>query len=375
MIYLDHAATTFIDDEVIDVITESLKTYKGNPSSTYMLGFEAVKKLNQTKTKIGTYINAKRNQLIFTASGTEANNLIIHGLYQAYKNHQFITTKIEHSSVIHTFEYLESLGAHVTYLPVNDQGFIDIKALEKALIKPTALVSIMHINNELGTQHDLKKIAEICHQHDAYFHSDCVQTLKHQALDLLEANVDFATFSAHKFHGPKGVGLVYAKDKTLLTPYMQGGSQEYRLRPGTENLAYAQGFLKALELTEKKRNDDHLICNSIVDSFINQLNERGIKYQINGPLLDGKRIKATLNIAFENIDAEGLKYYLETQEIYLSLGSACNAQSLLPSHVLSHLYDQKRVSSSVRISFGPDLSDKDIQDLVTHIHTYIKDQA
>lgn len=360
MIYLDHASTTFIDHAVVDVIQHSLKTHLGNPSSTHQLGFSAVKALNETKTKIGDMIHAQRKQLIFTSSGTEANNLIIHGVYQRLKNLRFITTKIEHSSVLHTFEYLESLGADVYYLKVNQEGTIDFDDLSHALDVKTALVSIMYGNNELGTLQDIKKIADLCHQKGALFHSDMVQILLHKKVDVSELSVDFASFSAHKFKGPKGIGLVYAKDIHLLSAHMQGGAQEYRLRPGTENVAYAEGFLKALEITEANRQTHERIIDALSSYFITKLYDAKIEFEMNGPALDGDRLKATLNLAFKDVDAQRLKFHLEQHEIYVSLGSACNAKSILPSHVLSHLYDEKRVSESLRFSLGSEITHDDI---------------
>lgn len=375
MIYLDQASTTFIDDTVIDVISRSLKTYKGNPSSTHKLGFDAVKTLNQTKTKIGSYLKASLKQLIFTSSGTEANNLVIQGIYQRYPNKRYITSKIEHSSVLHTFEYLENLGADVYYVKVNEEGFVDIDDLTKALNKDTALVSLMMINNELGTLEDIQKIAEICHRKNALLHSDMVQVLMHKSVNLEILNVDFATFSAHKFHGPKGVGLVYAKDKTLLSPLIQGGAQEFRLRPGTENVAYAEGFLKALEITEDSKEVNGQKIDNVVLYFLQKLETSHIAYKINGPTLKGSRIKATLNLALTDIDATRLKFYLETHDIYVSLGSACNAKSVLPSHVLSHLYRPSRVSESLRFSFGPEITKTDVDVLIKAIASFIQNKT
>lgn len=372
MIYLDHASTTFIDDAVIDVISRSLKTFKGNPSSTHKLGFEAVKTLNQTKTKIGSYLKASLKQLIFTSSGTEANNLVIQGIYQRFPNKRFITSKIEHSSVLHTFEYLETLGADVYYVKVSEEGFVDIDDLTEALNEDTALVSLMMINNELGTLQDIQKLSKVCHQKNALLHSDMVQVLMHKSVDLEVLNVDFATFSAHKFHGPKGVGLVYAKDKTLLKPFMQGGAQEFRLRPGTENLAYAEGFLKALELTDESREENRRKIDEVVSYFLKKLEASNISFKINGPALMGSRIKATLNLALKGVDATGLKFHLETHEIYVSLGSACNAKSVLPSHVLSHLYTPSSVSESLRFSFGPEITKKDVDDLIEVMVSFIQ---
>lgn len=374
MIYLDNAATTFIHPEVVDVIKNSLIDTKGNISSVHDLGFEATKEWNQTKDAIAEILNTSKKHLLFNSSGTEANNIVIQGRYYQTPKMRFITTQTEHSSVLNTFKAIEARGADVIYLGVDKTGFIDLNALEEALQEaPTSLVSILHTNNETGVIQDVSAITQLAHQYGALVHYDMVQVLIHNSVDLTALNADFATFSAHKFFGPKGIGLTYVKDHATLKPHTTGGSQEYRLRAGTQNVSLAKGFLKALEITEHhraewKKNIDHL-----AETFLKKLDASSLTYQLNGPSLDGSRIHGTLNIALDGVDASDLRFFLNAQEVYLSLGSACDSDRIQASHVLRAMYDDDaRIDGSFRISFSPAITPKDLDQFVQLIEMYKK---
>lgn len=374
MIYLDNAGSTFIHPSVVEAIKESLETIKGNPSSVHALGFQATKEWNRIKQSTGQMLGANPKQLVFTASGTEANNLIIQGRYHHHPTARFITTAVEHSSVLNTYKELQRRGADVVFLAVNEDGFIDSKSLENALKEaPTALVSILHTNNETGAVQAIDSLTRLAHQYGALVHYDMVQVILHSEVNLAAINCDYATFSAHKFFGPKGVGLAYIKDRASLHPHTYGGSQEYRLRAGTQNVSFAAGFLKALELTQAHRTEWASQIDELSELFIQTLHDRSIAHTLNGPPMNGARIKGTLNIAFHGVDASDLRHYLNDQAVYVSLGSACEADSVLSSHVLNAMFkDLKRVESSLRISLSPDITPHDIIELGQILETGIK---
>lgn len=375
MIYLDNAATTFIHPDVIDVIKDALETTKGNPSSVHELGFEATREWNHTKDTIADIFNVSKKHLIFNSSGTEANNIVIQGRYLKTPSLRFITTKTEHSSVINTFKALEMRGADVIYLNVNDEGFISTHDLENALKEaPTSLVSILHTNNETGVIQDIDAITSLTHQYGALVHYDMVQVLLHAPVDLAAMNCDFATFSAHKFFGPKGVGLTYLKDPTSIFSHTSGGSQEYRLRAGTQNLSFAKGFKKALEITEQHRTSWQTTIDHLASDFLKKLDASSLTWRLNGPPLNGSRVPGTLNIAFDGIEASDLRFYLNDHDVYVSLGSACEADSVLASHVLTAMFndDEARINGSLRVSISPEITERDLDHVIELIETYKK---
>lgn len=376
MIYLDYAATTKPLASVIDAITQSLTAFPGNPSSVHPEGFKARKELNRLKAAIAAILGAKKHQLLFTASGTEANNLVIQGRYFQAPQKRFITTKTEHHSVLKTFEHLESLGADVVYLPVDDEGFINPEDLKEALKMPTALVSILYANNETGVVQDIPSLIDISHQAGALFHTDMVQVWLHKDIHLETLNADFATLSAHKFMGPKGVGLAYVKEASTLKPHTYGGRQENELRAGTENIAFIAGFLKALEDTLRHKASWKKDIDQLAHYLISQLSSKAIAYTLNGPPLGGQRFNSILNLSFKGIDAQDLRFFLNQHDVYLSLGSACDSQSVLPSHVLTAMFsDAERLNGAIRISLGPDTQKTDMDQLVELIALYVKSLA
>jgi cysteine desulfurase len=373
MIYLDYAATTPPSKKVIEVITHSLEAFPGNPSSVHPEGFKARKELNRIKDEIADLINAPKSSLLFTSSGTEANNLIIQGRYFKTPHQRFITTKTEHHSVLKTFEHLEQLGADVVYLPVDLEGYVSSKDLEDALKVPTALVSILYANNETGVVQNIPELTRITHQAGALFHTDMVQVWLHKPVRLHTLNVDFATLSAHKFMGPKGIGLAFVKDPSSLQPHTYGGRQEHQLRAGTENLAYMAGFLTALKETDVLREQWKSNTDALSPYLLSRLKAEKIAFDLNGPELIKARFKAILNVSFHGINAQELRFFLNQNDVYLSLGSACDSQSELPSHVLSAMFkDEKRLKSAVRISLGPMTTKDDIDAFVELMKEFLK---
>lgn len=373
MIYLDTAATTKPLASVIDAITQSLMAFPGNPSSLHPEGFKARKELNRLKASIAAYLGTSKHTLLFTASGTEANNLIIQGRYFKDPQKRFITTKTEHHSVLKTFEHIESLGADVVYLSVDEEGFVDSEALKDALKVPTSLVSILYANNETGVVQDIPLLREITHQAGALFHTDMVQVWLHKDIHLDQLNADFATLSAHKLMGPKGVGLAYVKDSSTLKPHTYGGRQENQLRAGTENLAFMAGFLKALEETHIHKASWKKDIDALAHYFLEQLKKHQISMTLNGPPLDGQRFNSILNLSFKDVDAQDLRFFFNQHDVHVSLGSACDAVSVLPSHVLTAMFDDEaRLNSAIRFSLGPDINRQAIDEVVELMQHYLK---
>lgn len=377
MIYLDHAATTQPYAEVIEVMNEMQFRFFGNPSSLHQLGIEARKKLNQAKHSIAQTIGSDRKQIVFTASGTEANNHILKGY--AFKNpyKTIVSTPTEHHSVEHCLKALKDRGISIVLLDVNAEGLIDVTQLKHILAThDVGLVSILYANNETGALQPIEAIVEAVHRAGALIHCDMVQVPLHKAVNVNASKIDFATFSAHKFHGPKGLGFFTAQNFESLERLIDGGNQEFKQRAGTENLPAIVATALALEITQSKREHNEAIIAQRAHFFITLLNRRGIDYRLNGPDLEGPRFKATLNIGFKNVDASALSFDLDQQNIHLSLGSACTADSIEPSHVLTHMkVPEDYLRGSLRFSLGAELSENDMIDVVNAIDHYLKEAA
>lgn len=377
MIYLDHAATTKPYPEVLEVMHDIQGRFFGNPSSLHQLGIEARKKLNQAKQSIAQSLGIDRKQLVFTASGTEANNLILKGYALKNPHKTIVSTTTEHHSVKKCLEHLQQKNTPVVFLDVNEDGLIDLNHLENVLnTHDVGLVSILYANNETGAIQPIADIAQRVHRAGAYLHCDMVQVPLHKAVNLQASQIDFATFSAHKFHGPKGLGFFTAQSFDALERLIDGGNQEFKQRAGTENLPAIVATAVALEKTNTLREANEAIIEQRAHYFITCLNRRGLDYRLNGPTLEGSRLKATLNIGFKNVDASALSFDLDQQNIHLSLGSACTADTIEPSHVLKQMkVPQDYLHGSMRFSLGAELSEDDIMDVVNAIDHYIKEAA
>lgn len=375
MIYLDHAATTKPFEEVLQAMHEVSLHYFGNPSSLHDEGIKARKKMNQTRKQLAAHFNVSYKQLIATSSGTEAINFILRGVAKRHPHKVLLSTTSEHHAVNHCLEQLVKEGHTVVFLPVNEQGILEFKTYQKALSEhDVALVSILYANNETGVMQTIEPLIEAAHQAGAHIHLDMVQVPLHQAMNLADLNADFASFSAHKFHGPRGVGLAYIKDPSTLEKLIHGGKQEFDLRAGTENLAGLVGALTALEMVHQHREAWEATIEARVAYFLQCLHARPIDYRLNGTPLNGPRIKGTVNIGFKDVDAQQLSFYLNQRGIYLSLGSACSSSNIEPSHVLKAMNVPKEyLYGSMRFSFGPEISERDILYVVDSIEHYINE--
>jgi len=353
-IYCDHAATSPVHPTVIKAMQEALNDTFGNPSSVHSFGRSARHIIDEARQKAAKSIGASFNEIIFTSGGTEADNLAIIGTALANKDKgkHIITTEIEHHAVLHTCEFLEEEGFEVTYLPVNESGFVSISDLKQALRDDTILVTIMFGNNEVGTIQPIKEIGELLSTHQAYLHTDAVQAYGLVDINVLDLKVDLLSVSAHKINGPKGIGFLYIKNGTKIRPIMHGGEQERKRRAGTENAYAIAGFKEAIQIAMDTRNEKASLYSRFKQKLVTELENQGIEFYINGTETDS--LPHIINISFPGTDVEAMLVNLDLAGIAVSSGSACTAGSVEPSHVLKAMYgpNSERLYNSIRFSFG-----------------------
>lgn len=334
MIYLDNAGTTALDSEVLKAMMPYLTENYGNASSLHTAGQIAKEALENSREEIASLLGASPREIYFTSGGSESDNQAIISaamLGEKKGKKHIITSKFEHHAVLHTLAKLEKQGFSVTYLDVYENGIVHLDDLENAITDDTCLVTIMFANNEIGTIQPVKEIGEICHRHGVLFHTDAVQAVGHVKIDVNEMNIDMLSFSGHKFHGPKGVGGLFAKKSILLSNVIEGGAQERGKRAGTENIAGIVGMAKALKLACDEMEKVSAKEKSLRDKLINELSK------IPHSALNGdrqKRLPNNFNMCFEGIEGESLLLLLDDAGICASSGSACTSGSLDPSHVL-----------------------------------------
>lgn len=334
LIYLDNAATTRVKEEIIDAMMPYFNDKFYNPSSVYSPSREVTKDINEARSLIAKSIGASENEIYFTSGGSESDNWAIKGIALARinKGKHIITSKIEHHAVLESCKQLENLGFEVTYLSVDNEGIIDLNELESSIREDTILVSIMTANNEIGVIEPIKEIGEICHKHNVLFHTDAVQAYGNMEIDVNDMNIDLLSTSAHKLHGPKGIGFLYVKRGIMISPLISGGNQERSKRAGTTNSASIIGFAKAVDLKLR----DMKVNNEYVLNLRNHLVSRVMKeipyVRINGSM--DYRLPGNINFSFRFIEGEGMLLKLNMAGICASSGSACTSGSLDPSHVL-----------------------------------------
>jgi cysteine desulfurase len=336
LIYLDHAATTPLDPQVLEAMLPYLTEQYGNPSSIHRAGRRALDALDEARDTIAAVLGANPKEIIFTGGGTEADNLAIKGVAlaqrRAGKGAHLITSAIEHDAVLHAFEYLQAFGFEVTILAVDRDGLVRPDDLQAAIRPDTTLVSIMYANNEIGTIQPLAELGAICRARGVLFHTDAIQAAGSLPLLVRDLHVDLLSLTAHKFYGPKGVGALYARRGVPLLAQLSGGGQERRRRAGTENVAGIVGMAHALRLAEERRPSYAAHCAHMRDRLW-----QGIEQRISGSHLNGhptKRLPNNLNVSFDEIEGESLLLLLDQQGIAASSGSACSSGSLEASHVL-----------------------------------------
>ena len=365
-LYLDYAATTPLNEEVLEEMLPFLKESFGNPSSLYFLGQKAKKAIETAREKVASFLNAKKREIIFTSSGTESNNLAFFGIVGKNSSAHIITSQIEHPSILQPCKELEKKGIKVTYLPVDTKGTIDIFALKNAIDKNTLLVSIMHANNEIGTIQPLEKISSIIQEKkkqlkkEIYFHTDAVQSASLLPIDVEKLKIDLLTLSSHKIYGPKGAGALFVRKNTPFFPIILGGGQEMGLRSSTENVPAIVGFGKACFLAKKNRKKRREKLLSIQKILKEKLFEKVPHLVLNGHPVH--RLPNNIHITVKYIEGEAMLYHLDKEKIFVSTGSACSSSTLLPSHVLLAIGIPKELAhSSLRITFGEKTTKQDIE--------------
>ncbi len=366
MIYLDNAATTKVNKKAIEAMSEVMIEDYGNPSSIHDMGLDAEKRLKLARTSIKNVLNVKESDgdIVFTSGGTESNNLAIRGIpLRNNAEHHFITTSIEHASVRACFEYLESKGHSVTYLDVDDQGFVSKQQLKDSIRSNTRLVSIMSVNNEVATIQPIEELVKITKQinPDCLFHSDGVQAFGKIDVDVKKLGVDLYSISSHKIHGPKGTGALYIKKGVNLNPIFCGSDQEYGYRPGTQNVVGIIGFSVAADIAQQRLLENQNRLKQIKMRFWNRLSSNIDDIYINGDFENGAY--HIINISFNDMRAEVLVHEFASSGVMASTGSACSSKKKIYSKVLGAMnIAESRKKGAIRFSFNPYISDDEIDE-------------
>ena len=376
-IYLDHAATSPMNGQVIEAMTTAMQEVFGNASSIHKAGREARKYLDDARELLAKSIGAQAGEIIFTSGGTEADNMAILGTVYARANEgkHIITTQVEHHAVLHTCEKLERDGFEVTYLPVDQRGRVAVEDVQKALRDDTILVTIMYGNNEVGTIQPIAEIGALLREHSAIFHTDAVQAYGLESIDVNELQVDLLSVSAHKINGPKGVGFLYQKAGTPLASYALGGAQEKKRRAGTENIPAIIAFATAVQVANELREEKRSLYNHFKQIMLAVFSQEKLAFHVNGD--EVYSLPHVLNISFAGMEVESFLVNLDMAGIYVSSGSACTAGSIDPSHVLVAMFGQsaEELRNSIRFSFGQGLTEKDIQDAAEKTAQIVKKLA
>jgi cysteine desulfurase len=363
-VYVDYASTTPFDKGILNEVMDNADVF-GNPSSIHRPGKDAKAALQKHRMRIAGKINAKPKEIIITSGATEANNLAIRGTADRHERPHMITTDIEHASVRTTYQNL-SEEFEVTFLKASENGLIDAEDLKNSLKSNTVLVSIMLVNNETGSVQPVFEIAEVLKDHQALLHVDAVQAFGHMEVDVQELGADMLTLSGHKIYGPKGIGLLYLREGIKLSSQITGGSHELARRAGTENVMWVHALALAMEKADDERVQRSLKEMQLKERFLNELTAKKIPFEVNGDL--NQQASHIMNIYFPWSDAEFLLTALDMAGIFVSAGSACNAGTVQPSHVIQSMYDdEERALRSIRFSFSHLMEEDDITEIVSQL--------
>lgn len=376
-VYLDHAATTYIDSMVLLAMQPYFSKIYGNPSSLYSEGVKAGAVLNDSRRAMAKILGALPENVIFTGSGTESDNLAIYGIAHAHQQRgkHIISTPIEHHAVLHPLEDLKKQGWEITYVKVDAKGMVNVDDVIKAIRLDTVLISIMYANNEMGAIEPVAEIGRKLLQYRKennttypFFHTDACQAAGYLDLDVEKLHVDLMTINAGKIYGPKGVGMLYARRGVVLKPLILGGEQERNLRAGTENIAGIVGFAKALELAQTSKEKESKRLEGLVKYFWEKLQKEIPNVKLNGPEIGGQRLVNNLNVSFGNVEGEALLLYLDEYGIMCSTGSACTVKSLNQSHVLKAMgVPENNSRGSLRFTFGHANTKQDIDYVMKYL--------
>lgn len=369
LIYLDNNATTQIDKEVLEYMLPYLKEEFGNPSSIYNIGKDIKKKVEESRKIISKYINSNSDEIIFTSGASESNcTAIMSAVRNNMNKKHIITTKVEHSSILETMKYLETIGYKITYLPVDNNGKISLSELEKSICKDTFLISVMLANNELGNIYPIKQITDIAKKYNILVHLDAVQAIGKLKINVKDLGIHTMSVAGHKIHAPKGIGFLYVKEKTPFIPLIFG-HQESQRRGGTENVPYIIGLAKAIELLDNNEEELNRIC-ELRDKLENEIKNNIDDVKIFGDI--DNRLPNTTNILFEGVIGEELLLMLEQNNIFVSTGSACNSFDISPSYVLTAINVDFSKGSPIRISLSKNTTKEEIDYFIEKIINLVK---
>ena len=361
-VYLDNAATTSVKPEVLDAMLPYFTQYYGNPSSLHSFARESLAGIDTARAQVAKALNANPEEIIFTGCGTESDNMVLRGVVQRYgkKGKHIITTAVEHHAILHTAQALEKeYGCEVTYLPVDEYGRITAQQVADAIREDTILVSVMFANNEVGTVMPVAEIGAVCREKKVLFHTDAVQAVGHIPIDVKAMNIDFLSLSAHKFHGPKGVGVLYMKKGLRLPSFLSGGGQEKNRRAGTENVAGIVGLGKAIALATEHIESGNAQMLRLRDKLIAGIAERIPEVKLNGH--PEERLPNNVNFSIRYIEGEGMLLLLDMNGIAASSGSACTSGSLDPSHVLLAMGLPHEIAhGSLRLTLSDETTEEEV---------------
>ena len=375
LVYMDNSATTFTKPEVVEAMLPYFTQNFGNPSSMYRLSDISRKAIAKAREQVAKAINADPKEIFFTAGGSEGDNWALKGIAYANrsKGNHIITTEIEHHAILHTGKFLEKEGFEVTYLPVDDEGFVSVDDLKAAITDKTILVSIMFANNEIGTIMPIKELAAVCKEKGIYFHTDAVQAVAHVPVDVQDLGVDMLSMAGHKFYGPKGVGAMYIKKGVKIENLIHGGAQEKGKRASTENTPGIVGIGKAIEIATEELAEESVRLAKLRDKLTKGLMEKIPHAQLNGPKDRSKRNPNNVNMSFIGVEGETLLLDLDDAGICASTGSACASGSLDPSHVLLAIGCKHEVAhGSLRLTLGAGNTEEDVDYALEVIPPIIK---
>lgn len=373
MIYMDNAATTSVNKEVIETMLPYFSELYGNAASIYSFAGKATRAVNEARETVADFIGAKSKEIYFTSGGSEADNWALISVAEQYeqKGKHIITSSIEHHAILHTCQYLEKRGYEITYLEVDENGTVSLEQLENSIREDTILISVMFANNEIGTIQPIREIGEIAHKHNVLFHTDAVQAYGHEKIDVNEMNIDLLSASGHKFNGPKGVGILYVRENVKLSSFMHGGAQERGKRAGTHNTPGIVGFAKATQIAkdtmEARRSREEQLRDKLIDEVLEQ-----IPYtRLNGHR--SCRLSNNANFSFRFIEGESLLIMLDQNGICGSSGSACTSGSLDPSHVLLAIGLPHEIAhGSLRLTISADNTEEEIEFVVQKLKEIVE---
>lgn len=360
-VYMDNAATTKLSPDVLNAMMPYLTDIYGNASSVHAFGREVREGVEHARNQVAAAINASPDEIFFTAGGTESDNMAIKGVAHKYakKGKHIITTAIEHHAVLHTCEALEKEGYEVTYLPVDEDGLISVEQVRAAMRDDTLLVTVMFANNEVGTIEPIAEIGALCRERNVLFHTDAVQAVCHIPIDVRAMNIDLMSISAHKFHGPKGIGALYCRKGIVLEPVIVGGAQERKRRAGTENVAGIVGLGAAIERAHKNMSADMARVSALRDKLISGILKNIPHVKLNGH--PTQRLPQNVNFSIRYIEGESILLMLDINGIAASSGSACTSGSLDPSHVLLAMGIPHEIAhGSLRLTLSDMTTDEEV---------------